>query len=422
MSKNSFQKPISIKQECQEDWDAMTGNEVVRFCSHCAKDVTNISELTRKEAMRLVRRSNGNLCVRFKKDMITQSPVFAPKLHRISRTSRIAAGVFGASIVFSSVALGQESPGTRDQLSVQVKSDVPNKSKTPIGTVSGLVRDPNGVAVDGAEVTLAGASWLMTALTDDEGRYRFAGVPIGGFKASASNTSYRSAEAQFTVAEGENEGPELIIEPPRVELMVMGGIGFADYSHPLFRAVSDDDADLIKQFVGEGADVNVRDSNYGEITPLFLAVENGSAKAVELLLEYGAKANARDENGQTPMMRIDEDATPELIELLIKFGADPNLTDQNGNNALILGARYASAAVGEALARETKQLDARNSAGRTALMEAADADNFEVVEVLLLAGASALTRDDDGETAYDLTSQPSIRTLLERYGARRDGN
>ena len=86
MSKNSFQKPISIKQECQEDWDAMTGNEVVRFCSHCAKDVTNISELTRKEAMRLVRRSNGNLCVRFTIDMIRQSPVFAPKLNRISRT------------------------------------------------------------------------------------------------------------------------------------------------------------------------------------------------------------------------------------------------------------------------------------------------------------------------------------------------
>jgi len=62
-------------------------------------------------------------------------------------------------------------------------------------------------------------------------------------------------------------------------------------------------------------------------------------------------------------------------------------------------------------------IDARNGMGRTALMEAADADNLENVRALLVAGAAVSLKDNEGETAFDLTTDEEIEKLLESYGA-----
>src|SRR5258708_1371474 len=56
---------ITIPKPCGADWDSMIGNDQVRFCDHCNLHVTNLSSMTRQEAMRLVARSKGHLCVRF---------------------------------------------------------------------------------------------------------------------------------------------------------------------------------------------------------------------------------------------------------------------------------------------------------------------------------------------------------------------
>jgi len=40
---------VQTTSPCTADWDSMTGNDQVRFCEHCAKDVHNISAMTRKQ-------------------------------------------------------------------------------------------------------------------------------------------------------------------------------------------------------------------------------------------------------------------------------------------------------------------------------------------------------------------------------------
>jgi hypothetical protein len=82
-----------IPAPCEADWESMIGNERVRFCEHCNLHVTNLSTLTRQEAMRLVSRSEGRLCVRFVKrvDGSVVTKQLPQKLHQIGRrVSRIA--------------------------------------------------------------------------------------------------------------------------------------------------------------------------------------------------------------------------------------------------------------------------------------------------------------------------------------------
>jgi hypothetical protein len=56
---------IRVASPCSVSWDAMAGDGRMRFCGICRKSVYNLSGMTRAEAERLVRETEGRLCVRF---------------------------------------------------------------------------------------------------------------------------------------------------------------------------------------------------------------------------------------------------------------------------------------------------------------------------------------------------------------------
>lgn len=56
---------IKVAAPCTADWRFMCGNERVRFCGQCSKNVYNLSALTREQAEDLILRNEGRLCVRF---------------------------------------------------------------------------------------------------------------------------------------------------------------------------------------------------------------------------------------------------------------------------------------------------------------------------------------------------------------------
>jgi hypothetical protein len=55
---------IKIASPCSADWEQMEGNNRVRFCSECKKNVFNLSAMTRRDAEALLQETNGNLCTR----------------------------------------------------------------------------------------------------------------------------------------------------------------------------------------------------------------------------------------------------------------------------------------------------------------------------------------------------------------------
>lgn len=102
--KTSVLDRVSVKEPCREDWNAMIGNAQVRFCSHCAKSVHNLSAMTRAEAERLISLSNARLCVRYvrrtDKNIATAPEVPFIKITR--RASKLAATAFTAALTFTS--------------------------------------------------------------------------------------------------------------------------------------------------------------------------------------------------------------------------------------------------------------------------------------------------------------------------------
>jgi len=56
---------ITIASPCSADWNAMYGNDRMRFCGDCKLNVYNLSGMSRDEAENLVMNAEGRLCVRF---------------------------------------------------------------------------------------------------------------------------------------------------------------------------------------------------------------------------------------------------------------------------------------------------------------------------------------------------------------------
>lgn len=66
MNKNeSLLENIRIATPCQASWEKMRGDECVRFCDLCSKNVYNLSGMSRGEAESLLSDREGRVCVRF---------------------------------------------------------------------------------------------------------------------------------------------------------------------------------------------------------------------------------------------------------------------------------------------------------------------------------------------------------------------
>src|SRR5688500_14657807 len=92
---------FEISGPCEASWNDMKGDDRFRYCDHCEKTVNNISTMKRQDALRIVRRSNGNICIRYERNPHDGAPVFGRRLHQIAARSGVHAGVLTASLALS---------------------------------------------------------------------------------------------------------------------------------------------------------------------------------------------------------------------------------------------------------------------------------------------------------------------------------
>jgi hypothetical protein len=64
MESNDILDRIRVATPCKASWEAMEGDERVRFCGSCQKHVYNITAMTSAEAASLIQASDGKLCAR----------------------------------------------------------------------------------------------------------------------------------------------------------------------------------------------------------------------------------------------------------------------------------------------------------------------------------------------------------------------
>lgn len=429
MSQKTTFDSIEVKTPCSEDWNQMSGNSQVRFCSHCAKNVHDISAVTRKQAKKIVAESGGDLCVRYVRHpngrIKTAEPGFAnQKLHQINyRAARLAAGIVGATLTLASASYAQGNISI-NRKSVETVSQSKDKAdKPPIetgnGAISGTVTDPQGALVPGVTVTLINTETgeQKSATTDETGFYRFDNLATaphkiefvsGGFKKHAvENVTANSGDATKLDAALEING----------EMMTMGVMIFSGYTEPLVQAAYKNDLTAVKQLIAHNANVNARDETEAA-TALHVAVSNGNLEIVQLLLDHGARVNARDGLRRTPLMLIDDDANLELVQKLLDYRAKVNLADAGGDTVLTLAAAASvKPEILKLLLVHKARIDKQNDAGKTALMNAAESGELENVRALLEAGANPNLRDEDNETAWFYTENEKIEQLLIAFGA-----
>ncbi len=427
MQKKSFVDSIRVADPCTESWEQMTGNDRVRFCSHCAKDVNNISEMTRNEVARLVRRSGGRLCIRYRTDPKTQSPIFALARHSV------AAGVLGASLLTAGAYAQTESP---QQSLVQIERVA--RSGDAASKISGYVTDPNGAAVPYALVTITNQETLLSQIQNAsaEGFYEFKDIAAGKYKIHFEGGGFAAQDVENVyisdASEIRRDGQLALAQMNEVVEVgsgdekgqwiggTVGVIVSYETQNPLVAAVLREDFDDVKARIIMGARVNVKDKAYDGISPLHAAVENGNLEIAEYLLTHGAKANIRDSFKRTPIMMMDEDASVEMLQLLVRYGAKLNLLDKQKNTILHhLAENDNEKELVRQAANFGVNVNAINKEGKTALMIAVENDSSDVVEALIESGADVNARTRDGRTALDMAADKLVqtRTLLETYGA-----
>ena len=441
MSKKSLIDSVKVENPCSKEWEQMLGNDRIRICEHCAKNVTNLSAITRKEALRVVNASNGEICIRYINDPATNRPIFADRMHQITRRApRLAAGVMAASLTLSGVGYAQSEVANptpyifsaQNEAEADVDSESADEATDPtLGSLSGVIWDSNGKPV--ADLTLRLDRMGDDPDTDyedtgEDGTYSFDELDPGTYvlRIESLNGVMKKVAPRFELSEGQREIKNFqVTRVPATESEatgwgVGGAIAMTPYTLPLSMAVSMNDIALVQQLLNEGERPNGRDTNYDDITPLFLAVENGSVEIAKLLLKFGADVNAVDKRKRTPLMFIDRDATLELTDLLLAAGAKVNAKDELGNTALLNGAGTVETEVLKALINAGADVNAGNAAGETPLMTAAEEDDLERVTMLLVAGADVGAKNENDETAWDKTSDSKIEDLLASYGAAGD--
>jgi hypothetical protein len=225
---------IAIRKPCNADWDAMTGSDEVRFCEHCAKDVHNLSAITKLEAEQLVADSNGKLCVRYYQlpnGRVETTDSFRRMYPITRKLSNVAAGLFTVVLATSSTVLAQETGSKQITVSRPEKQKVRSKSQSgkPAGAVSGTVFDINHAVIVNAriELTKKNTGAVTFGMTDEMGRFSIAGLEQGQYQLKISATGFKSdtmaglrikanknVSVESVLNVGASMGEVIIVEPP----------------------------------------------------------------------------------------------------------------------------------------------------------------------------------------------------------------
>jgi len=170
---------------------------------------------------------------------------------------------------------------------------------------------------------------------------------------------------------------------------------------------------IIELLIDSGADINKKDSKYGE-TAIMWAMRNKKfgKEVVELLIKNGANLYERSSDGGTVLMYAVLYEQIEIIKLLINIGVDLNEKDYYGSTALMKAVhnnRYID--IVELLIKKGADVNQKDNNGMTALMWAAKYNSVEIVELLLKNGAKVDETDNDGKTAFDYAKYETNQIL-----------
>jgi hypothetical protein len=134
---------VRVASPCKAEWNEMLGDERVRFCLSCEKNVYNLSSMTKDDAESLLRERVGNdLCVRFYQRtdgtiLTADCPVGVKK----KRRKKLALAVAGAGALAAAAATSLMSARTCRGRALQGEMEV-------TAVAGGMMYEPTEVKGD----------------------------------------------------------------------------------------------------------------------------------------------------------------------------------------------------------------------------------------------------------------------------------
>jgi hypothetical protein len=106
-SAKRFLDTVQVAAPCTARWEDMRGNDQVRYCALCSKNVYNLSALSRDEAEAFVREREGSVCIRlYRRADGTTITSDCPVGVRRRQRRRVAAGAVAAGALAASALSG----------------------------------------------------------------------------------------------------------------------------------------------------------------------------------------------------------------------------------------------------------------------------------------------------------------------------
>ncbi|NGN63721.1 ankyrin repeat domain-containing protein [Streptomyces sp. A7024] len=174
------------------------------------------------------------------------------------------------------------------------------------------------------------------------------------------------------------------------------------HDRALLEAADFGDADAVRTALAAGASVEARDAN--RRTPLLLAALGDHLAAAEALVAAGADVNAQDDRDDSAWLVTGVTGSVAMMRALLPAGPDLKVTNRFGGISLIPASERGHVDYVRAVLRETDiDVDHVNRLGWTALLEAVilgdgGRAHQEIVELLIVAGATPHLPDSDGVT------------------------
>lgn len=419
MSKKSFEQRLKVLSPCSAEWEKMVGNDQVRFCEHCSKSVNNISEMTREQALELVLKSNGRLCVRYYKTS-DQKVKFQPSTSEFklnpSPLLKFAAGVLLTTALSVSPSIAQTMLPIGDNVVVETKLNNPNLPD-PIweggyASLKGTITDEQGAVIPGADITLKGKffSYTKTTTTNEEGKFYFDDLPEQEYNILVSAAGFNSAEINNFRANTMTEITIAVQVAEDSEFVTVGGVGVLSPAEEMIGYYEErrqiDDSQQTLPEIGE------------DVENFFSAIINGNPKKAKTLLNKGVSINSTNIYGETALMFAVRDK--KTLKFLLKYGANASIASRFGTTALMHAAVYGDIEIVKMLLSAGAYVNATDINGRSALLFAAVDGRDDIVNLLLLSGADTNLKDSTGSTAACYAKagdHKKVKKLLKAIGA-----
>ncbi|XP_067674104.1 ankyrin-2-like [Haliotis asinina] len=217
----------------------------------------------------------------------------------------------------------------------------------------------------------------------------------------------------------------------------------------LYVACTENSLDLIKYLVSHCQDIDINKRGPKMRTAVMTACFHGNIEIVDYLQSCGADMTCKDEykqtclhvvcrsvnvelakklvrllpvddpdeKGMTPLMYAVKSDSPDLIDLLMKSGANINTKDSYGSTCLHIACWFRNLNACAKLLELGMDVDVLDSANRTPLMSLARSrkDCTEVAKFLVERGANIHVRDRDGNTMLHVSAKSDGHEAFATY-------